>query len=235
MCATSRSAPPRRYRQLRRCWRASAVAVEPYVSLLGSRAHTFFTDGARELFDCAGQGPHRRFLSVRRPDRRRGQHQSGQRRRLRQAEGALSRLVRLGLSLLRRAESDPVPRRAFAPHAGAESRFHQRAGQQAPTMSSAPAGRSRSSPTAACSISTARAAASASRACIPATASPRWSRTPGSISTGQRRCRPRRRRRRKRCDLMRNVVAPQLAEVYPQFAAQVFGVSRGLPEARPVG
>jgi glutaconate CoA-transferase, subunit B len=28
----------------------------PYVSLLGSREHTFFTDGARELFDCAGQG-----------------------------------------------------------------------------------------------------------------------------------------------------------------------------------
>jgi len=27
-----------------------------YVSLLGSRDHTFFTDGARELFDCAGQG-----------------------------------------------------------------------------------------------------------------------------------------------------------------------------------
>jgi glutaconate CoA-transferase, subunit B len=29
---------------------------KPYVSLLGSRNHTFFTDGARELFDCAGQG-----------------------------------------------------------------------------------------------------------------------------------------------------------------------------------
>jgi glutaconate CoA-transferase subunit B len=28
----------------------------PYVSLLGSREHSFFTDGARELFDCAGQG-----------------------------------------------------------------------------------------------------------------------------------------------------------------------------------
>lgn len=28
----------------------------PYVSLLGSRKHTFWTDGARELFDCAGQG-----------------------------------------------------------------------------------------------------------------------------------------------------------------------------------
>src|ERR1700722_884028 len=29
---------------------------KPYVSLLGSRAHSFFSDGARELFDCAGQG-----------------------------------------------------------------------------------------------------------------------------------------------------------------------------------
>ena len=30
--------------------------ARPYVSLLGSRKHTFWTDGARELFDCAGQG-----------------------------------------------------------------------------------------------------------------------------------------------------------------------------------
>src|SRR3989440_10200997 len=29
---------------------------KPYVSLLGSRHHMFFTDGGRELFDCAGQG-----------------------------------------------------------------------------------------------------------------------------------------------------------------------------------
>jgi len=29
---------------------------KPYVSLLGSRKHTFFTDGGVELFDCAGQG-----------------------------------------------------------------------------------------------------------------------------------------------------------------------------------
>jgi glutaconate CoA-transferase, subunit B len=28
----------------------------PYVSLLQSREHNFFTDGGRELFDCAGQG-----------------------------------------------------------------------------------------------------------------------------------------------------------------------------------
>ncbi|MCK9907798.1 hypothetical protein MXD81_01555 [Microbacteriaceae bacterium K1510] len=29
---------------------------KPYVSLLGSAKHTFWTDGGRELFDCAGQG-----------------------------------------------------------------------------------------------------------------------------------------------------------------------------------
>src|SRR5215216_3879085 len=28
----------------------------PYVSLLGNPKHTFFSDGGRELFDCAGQG-----------------------------------------------------------------------------------------------------------------------------------------------------------------------------------
>jgi glutaconate CoA-transferase, subunit B len=28
----------------------------PQISLLGSRRHSFFTDGGRELFDCAGQG-----------------------------------------------------------------------------------------------------------------------------------------------------------------------------------
>ncbi|MEA2984349.1 MAG: glutaconate CoA-transferase, subunit, partial [Alphaproteobacteria bacterium] len=28
----------------------------PFVSLLQSRKHNFFTDGGRELFDCAGQG-----------------------------------------------------------------------------------------------------------------------------------------------------------------------------------
>src|SRR5262245_43345436 len=28
----------------------------PFVSLLGSARHTFWTDGGRELFDCAGQG-----------------------------------------------------------------------------------------------------------------------------------------------------------------------------------
>jgi len=30
--------------------------AKPYVSLLSSQAHAFFTGGSRELFDCAGQG-----------------------------------------------------------------------------------------------------------------------------------------------------------------------------------
>src|SRR5436190_13122261 len=36
--------------------RARGSSGRPYVSLLGSPRHTFFTDGGRELFDCAGQG-----------------------------------------------------------------------------------------------------------------------------------------------------------------------------------
>jgi glutaconate CoA-transferase subunit B len=36
--------------------RARGNLRKPYVSLLGSPKHTFFTDGGRELFDCAGQG-----------------------------------------------------------------------------------------------------------------------------------------------------------------------------------
>jgi glutaconate CoA-transferase subunit B len=36
--------------------RARNGGQRPYVSLLQSRKHNFFTDGGRELFDCAGQG-----------------------------------------------------------------------------------------------------------------------------------------------------------------------------------
>jgi glutaconate CoA-transferase subunit B len=36
--------------------RARNGGQRPYVSLLQSRRHNFFTDGGRELFDCAGQG-----------------------------------------------------------------------------------------------------------------------------------------------------------------------------------
>ncbi len=143
----------------------------PYVSLLGSRKNTFFTDGARELFDCAGQGRIDVFFLS-------GGQIDGQGNvnlvsigDYAHPEGALPRLVRLGLSLLRGAESDPVPHRTFAPHAGAEGRFHQRAGRERAERLSAAAGRSRWSPTAACSRSP--TGASRWQACIPATRSRR--------------------------------------------------------------
>ena len=51
----SRSAPPRRSRAPPPCWRAPG---DPRlrVSILGSERHNPFTDGGRELFDCAAQG-----------------------------------------------------------------------------------------------------------------------------------------------------------------------------------
>ncbi len=51
---------PRRSRRPRHCSRRARGDElnlgRPYVSLLGSPRHTFWTDGGRELFDCAGQG-----------------------------------------------------------------------------------------------------------------------------------------------------------------------------------
>jgi glutaconate CoA-transferase subunit B len=53
---------------------------QPYVSLLQSRKHNFFTDGARELFDCAGQGAS--TCSFGRTNRWSGQRQPCEHRRL---------------------------------------------------------------------------------------------------------------------------------------------------------
>ena len=84
-------------------------------------------------------------------------------------QGALPRLVRLGLSLLRGAEGDPVPHRAFAPHAGAEGRFHQRAGRErAECLSPGRADRADHQPL---PVLASPMAASRSPACIPATRS----------------------------------------------------------------
>ena len=91
----------------------------PYVSLLQSRKHNFFTDGGRELFDCAAQGRiDVFFLSG-------GQIDGAGNVNLvwtgesDHPESAVPRIVRLGLSLLRGAKSDPVPdqhsRRALVP------------------------------------------------------------------------------------------------------------------------
>ena len=115
----------------------------PYVSLLQSRKHNFFTDGARELFDCAGQGRiDVFFLSGGQIDGH-GNVNLVSIGDYAHPQGALPRLVRLGLSLLRGAESDPVPHRAFAPHAGAARSISSARRAPASRTSFAPAGRSR--------------------------------------------------------------------------------------------
>ena len=141
----------------------------PYVSLLGSPQAQFLHRRRARIVRLRRARPHRRVLSLRRTDRRPRQRQSGLDRRLRTSEGALPRLVRLGLSLLRGAESHLVPHRAFAPHAGAARSISSARRARARKTSIARAGRSRWSPTAACSRSPTDA--SRSRACIPATRS----------------------------------------------------------------
>ena len=169
----------------------------PYVSLLGSRRQTSSpTAGANCSIAPARDGS--TLLSVRRPDRRRGQYQSCEHRRLRASEGALPRLVRIGLSLLCGAEGDPVPSRAHPPHLGGKGRFHQRAGASADNVHR---------PGGPCALITncclfafdRGVGASRSRACIPGIPSPRSSRTPASPSIGARTCRRRRRRRARIC------------------------------------
>ena len=116
--------------------------------------------------------PHRRVLSLRRRDRRPGQHQSGQHRRSGQADSALSRLVRLVVSLFRRAEGDPVPHRAFQAHAGAEGVLHQRAGRQRrQRLSHRRPDRADHQPLPV--LVRPKRGGSGSKACIPATRSPR--------------------------------------------------------------
>ena len=144
----------------------------PYVSLLQSRKHNFFTDGGRELFDCAGQGRIDVFflsggeidgdgninlVSI-------GDHE--------QPDGALSRLVRLGLSLFRGAEGDPVPHRTFPAHAGAEGRVSSARRAAAPpnVASHRRADRAHHQPLPVL-LRPRAPALRAGRACIPATAS----------------------------------------------------------------
>ena len=102
----------------------------PLVSLQQSPEHNLFTDGGRELFDAAGQGRIDVFFFS-------GAEIDGDGNINLVAIGdyarpkvALRRLLRLGLSLFRRAAHHPLPHRAFAPHAGREGRVRQRAGDQ---------------------------------------------------------------------------------------------------------
>jgi glutaconate CoA-transferase subunit B len=207
---------------------------KPYVSLLGSRAHTFFTDGARELFDCAGQGRiDVFFLSGGQID----------------GEGNIN-LVSVG--------DYAHPKARFPGSFGSAYLYYvvpkvilfrvehsRRTLVRHVDFVSAPGG----SPdnvfrpggpialvTNRCLFDFDRARRRFRLASVhpghgvaevientgfdfdrPATAPV----TPSPSAETLR--------------LMRTVVAPMLAEVYPQFAEKVFGVTRGLPDARPVG
>ena len=196
----------------------------PYVSLLGSRRQSFFTDGGRELFDCAGQGRiDVFFLSGGQID----------------GEGNIN-LVSIGdyeqpkvrfpgsfgsaylyyvvpkviLFRLEHTRRTLVEKVDFISAPGSEPgqclspRRPDRAHHQPLPVRLRPRG----------------GGASRSRACIPATASRRSRRTPASISTGRADVPTTPAPSRETLRLLRTVVAPQLVEVYPQFAANVFGV-----------
>jgi glutaconate CoA-transferase subunit B len=100
-------------------------ASRPYVSLLGSRDHTFFTDGARELFDCAGQGRvDVFFLSGGQIDGQGninlvsvGEYEHPKARFPGSFGSAY--LYYVVPKVLCRAQGDPVPHRTLAPHPGA--------------------------------------------------------------------------------------------------------------------
>ena len=126
----SRSAMPRRSRRPRRCWRANAGTDGP-MCRCSAAASTLSAPTARANCSIA-PAKAASMCSFSPADRSTARATSiwseiGDHAH---PEGALPRLVRLGLSLLRGAESDPVPHRAFAPHAGAAGRFHQRAGRE---------------------------------------------------------------------------------------------------------
>ena len=195
------------------------------MSLLGSRAHTFFTDGARELFDCAGQGRiDVFFLSGGQIDGEGninlvnvGDYEQPKARFPGSFGSAYLYYVVPTVILFRVEHSRRtlVPKVDFisAPGGSPDNVFRAGRPDRAGDQSLPVRFRSRSR------------GAFVSPAFIPATASPKSSRIPASSSTGPRTCRSRRRRASETLRLMRTVVAPMLAEVYPEFARRVFDLS----------
>ena len=194
----------------------------PYVSLLQSRKHNFFTDGGRELFDCAGQGRIDVFFLS-------GGEIDG--------EGNIN-LVSIG--------DHDAPKVRFPGSFGAgylyyvvpkvilfrtehsrrtlvrEGRISSAARAPVRPMCTVPAARSRWSPIAACLCSINSGDASASTACIPAIRLAEVIENTG-FSFDRAEAVPKHRAPSpRRCDMLRTVVAPQLAEVYPQFTTAVF-------------
>ena len=194
----------------------------PYVSLLQSRKHNFFTDGARELFDCAGPGPHRRVLSVGRADRRPGQHQSGRasantahpKVRFPGSFGSAYLYYVVPKVILFRTEHSRrtlVPKVDFISAPGTNDRNVFRTGGPIALVTNR------------CLFTFADGRFTLASV-HPGQRSRRWSRTPASNSTRPRSVPETPAPSPETLKLMREVVAPQIAEVYPQFAAQVFGV-----------
>jgi len=173
--------------------------AKPYLSLLGSQAHAFFTDGSRELFDCAGQGRiDVFFLSGGQIDGEGninlvsvGDYEKPKARFPGSFGSAYLYYVVPRVILFRTEHS----RRTLVPKVD----FISAPGAAAPTMWFDREGRSRSSPIVACLSSIERNGAFVSRAFIPATASRRSSRIPVLPSIARRRCRPRPRRAPIRC------------------------------------
>ena len=206
----------------------------PYVSLLGSRKHMFFTDGGRELFDCAGQGRvDVFFLSGGEIDGEGnvnlvsiGDYESPSVRFPGSfGSGYLYYVVpKVILFRLEHSRRTLVPKVDFisAPGGSADNVFRPGGPIALITnrclfdfdrerrrfrLASVHPGHSVAEVVENTGFDFDRPAE------VPTTPAP-------SAETLR---------------LLRYTVAPMLAEVYPQFAAQVFGVSRGLPESRPVG
>jgi glutaconate CoA-transferase subunit B len=206
----------------------------PYVSLLGSRAHTFFTDGARELFDCAGQGRIDVFflsggqidgegninlVSVGDYDRPKARFPG--------SFGSAYLYYVVPKVILFRVEHSRrtlVPKVDFISAPGASPDNVFRPGGPIALITNR------------CLFDFDRERRRFRLASVHPGHSvaevventgfdfDRPADVPTTLGPSAEKLR-----------LLRSTVAPMLAEVYPQFAAQVFGVARGLPESRPVG
>ena len=100
------------------------------ILMLGNRRLDGFTDGGRELFDCAAQGRIDAFFMSGGQIDGAGEPEPARDRRLPGAAAPLPRLVRLGVPLLRRAARDPLPRGAQPAHDPRARRRRQRAGHE---------------------------------------------------------------------------------------------------------
>ena len=196
----------------------------PYVSLLQSRKHNFFTDGARELFDCAGQGRiDVFFLSGGQIDGQgnvnlvsTGDYEHPKVRFPGSFGSAYLYYVVPKVILFRTEHSRRtlVPKVDFISAPGASAANVYRPGGPIALVTNR------------CLFNFAKRTLRAGKRASRAIRSTRSTENTGFDFEMPDTCRKLLRPRRRPSKLMREVVAPQLAEVYPQFAAQVFGVGQ---------